>query len=171
MFHEYPTNMFTLTDDMFEAICMNDLQVDGFYMHNRFEPISRSHVALLMRIYGKLHATSLVLKLEEPEKLDDLKKMEDLFYQRKDDNQLNDYFESLKLSALGSLENGNNESIDLYRQKLTDYFNRGTLSKLMLDILEASEPYSVICHGDCWINNIMFKKEVSMCFCVPNNAF
>jgi hypothetical protein len=24
----------------------------------------------------------------------------------------------------------------------------------------AAEPYSVICHGDCWNNNIMYRYEV-----------
>lgn len=25
-----------------------------------------------------------------------------------------------------------------------------------------AEPYAVICHGDCWNNNMLFKNEVCM---------
>lgn len=161
IFSEYPLCHFTLSDEFHEAICMNDLQDDGFYMHDRFKPLLYEHVAFIMVIYGKLHATSLVLKNENPEKILNLKKMVDIFVQRKDDPQLNEYFESLKKSALESLDKEKDKG---YWCKLNSYFKQGTFYDLMLKLLdgESSEPYTVICHGDCWVNNVMFKYEVSI---------
>ncbi|XP_013097757.2 uncharacterized protein LOC106080772 [Stomoxys calcitrans] len=158
IFCEYPKCHFTMTEEFNEAICMNDLQETGYYMHDRFEALTYEHVALVMVIYGKLHATSLAMKDQTPEKLTTLKQIVDIFVQRKDDPQLNDYFESLKKSALGSLDRKRDSD---YWCKLTSYFQQGTFYELMLKLLHVngSEPYAVVCHGDCWINNILFKYE------------
>ncbi|XP_058983196.1 uncharacterized protein LOC131800389 [Musca domestica] len=158
MFIEYPRFYFSLREEFHEAICMSDIQEEGFYMHDRFKLLTREHVALTMRIYGKLHATSLAIKDQSPEKIQDLKCIVDIFEQRKDDPQLNDYFESLKKTALDCFDR---ERESFYWEKLNAYFSRGSFYNLMLMLLEprTSEPLSVICHGDCWINNIMYKTE------------
>lgn len=158
-FFEYPQCYFTSIEDLYETICMNDLQVDGFFMHNRFESLTLDHVTFIMRIYGKLHATSIAMKDQCPDKFQRFKSISDIFEQRKDDVQLNDYFESLKRTALESLDKNKYSE---YWAKLNEYFNKGKFFDLMLDLLNAqsSEPYAVICHGDCWINNVMFKQEV-----------
>ncbi|XP_065365871.1 uncharacterized protein pkm [Calliphora vicina] len=157
-FFEYPQCYFTSTEEFDETICMNDLQVEGFFMHNRFEPLTLDHVVYIMGIYAKLHATSLAMKDQIPEKINSFKNISDIFEQRKNDVQLNDYFESLKRSALESIDKEHEQA---YWDKLNEYFNSGTFYELMLTLLDSntSEPYSVICHGDCWINNVMFKQE------------
>lgn len=138
---------------------MNDLQTDGFHMFNRLEPLPLDHVINAMHVFAKLHAVSLVIKDQCPEKFVVFKSIEDIFEQRKYDIQLNNYFESLKVTTLNCIDK---EKEFYYWNKLNVYFNIGTLYELLLDLLnsKSSEPYSVICHGDCWINNIMFKQEV-----------
>uniref|UniRef100_A0A1A9VLX7 CHK domain-containing protein n=1 Tax=Glossina austeni TaxID=7395 RepID=A0A1A9VLX7_GLOAU len=157
-FHEYPKYKFSSTDYMNEVICMDDLQPQGFYLFDRFAPLTYDHVTILMRIYGKLHATSLVIKDENPELLSELQKMQDIFVQQKDYEPLNNYFESLKVNVLECIDKQREHD---YWSKLNEYLNSATIFELMLSILDSksSEPYSVICHGDCWINNIMYKYE------------
>lgn len=140
---------------------MNDLQMESFYMPNRFEPLRLDYIIIAMHVFAKLHAVTLVLKDQCPEKLVEYKSLKDIFEQRKDDAQLNDYFESLKEIALSCIDK---ETEFHYWNALNIYFKSGTFYELLLGLLNSktSEPYSVICHGDCWINNVMFKQEVNM---------
>lgn len=53
----------------------------------------------------------------------------------------------------------NDEDAELLK-KIKNKF-KGKYVEEMLDCVnfEAAEPYSVICHGDCWNNNMLYKND------------
>lgn len=56
--------------------------------------------------------------------------------------------------ALSNKENGS-KYLDRFRAFVET--SDETLFDRMVDLVAPREPLSVICHGDCWTNNIMFK--------------
>ncbi|XP_030382077.1 uncharacterized protein LOC115629698 [Scaptodrosophila lebanonensis] len=139
-----------------ECIFLEDLCSNGYALHDRFAALPTAHVELLMRVYGKLHAVSLAMKQQEPARLRLCQSMVDIFEQRKEDAALGAYCEALKLNARQSLCAKQDAE---YVRRLDAYFARGTFFELLLPLVNAAncEPYAVVCHGDCWNNNIMYQ--------------
>ncbi|KAH8265884.1 hypothetical protein KR038_009213, partial [Drosophila bunnanda] len=146
----------TRQDEPNECIVLEDLSCTGFELHNRFVDLPEIHVRHVIRSYAKLHALSLAGKRQCPERMQGLQQIVDIFEQRREDHALGVYFENLKGSALSSLT----EDDDPYRIRLEEYFSRGSYFDLLLPLVSGSncEPFAVICHGDCWNNNILYQR-------------
>ncbi|EDW82231.1 uncharacterized protein Dwil_GK25686 [Drosophila willistoni] len=143
-------------DEPNECIVLEDLCRAGYDLHDRFAELPVECVRLVMRAYGKLHATSLAIKQQWPDRLKDCQSLVDIFEQRRDDHSLGVYFKNLKQSALGSLCPVKDHH---YVERLEAYFGLGTFFELLLPLIGGKncEPYAVVCHGDCWNNNIMYR--------------
>ncbi|EDW33749.1 GL27004 [Drosophila persimilis] len=155
-FRQHARCFHTCRDEPDECIVLEDLCRSGFQLHDRFRHLPLQHVAQVMRAYGKLHAVSLAAKRQCPERLLPFRQMVDIFEQRRDDTALASYFENLKESALSALLS---PADDAYGARLREYFSRGTYFDLLLPLINGTncEPYAVVCHGDCWNNNIMYR--------------
>ncbi|XP_019846596.2 uncharacterized protein LOC105228300 isoform X2 [Bactrocera dorsalis] len=155
-FHEYAKCFYTSTDELEEVVFLEDLSLQEFGVFDRFDDFQFEHIATVMRTYAKLHALSFAIKDQQPKALDKFRKIEDIFLQHKDVSNLNIYFEGLKRTALACLE----QESDKYRQILDKFFKR-PFFEIFSDLIDGNkyEPYAVLCHGDCWNNNLMFKME------------
>ncbi|XP_034671202.1 uncharacterized protein LOC117903357 [Drosophila subobscura] len=155
-FRQHARCYHTRRDEPNECIVLEDLCRSGFQLHDRFSDLPLQHAAMVMRAYAKLHAVSLAAKRQWPEKLLPFRQLVDIFEQRRGDIALATYFENLKESALSALRS---PADDAYGLRLRAYFARGSYFELLLPLISGSncEPFAVVCHGDCWNNNIMYR--------------
>lgn len=158
-FYEVPECYKSLTDDQNEGLFMEDVKVTKFLMFDRFQNVTFDHVRIVMETLGKYHAISLAMKDQKPELIAPYKDLQDILMQREGDVAMTTWFNMLKVQALDSLKGEENPDIVARATKVIeqDFFQ---LVKSCIDG-KASEPYTVVAHGDCWNNNIMFRYEVS----------
>lgn len=151
----------SLTDDPYEGLMLEDLKVCEFEMFDRFKEVTADHVNLVMKALGKFHAISFAMKDQKPELIEEYRSMQDIFFQRDDTSkeQIRIWFDMLKKQATDVLENCDNQDLVKRARKVleADFF------ELLMSCIDgpATEPYAVLCHGDCWNNNIMYRYEVS----------
>lgn len=161
-FHAYCACYHSVSSEMNEALFLEDLKPREFEMLNhRTEDISRDHASLVLSALGKLHGLSFVLKKLSPNKFHAFaQKIPEVFI-CSSDQYMREFFEELKCRILGCLDSNADQAII---SKLKHLFGESHFDVAMRCIDgSAAEPYAVICHGDCWNNNILFKyDEVSL---------
>lgn len=136
-------------------IIMEDLRNFGYKMWDKSKPVNFEHSKLLMVTLGKLHALSFAMKIKKPEIFEKFKELNDYVSQNFKEGQHKDYFiESMK-KAIESLSPSDKESKQKF-QNLADNF-----IEVLMDVTTANliEPFGVVGHGDCWINNYLFHYE------------
>lgn len=98
---------------------------------------------------------------QDPERFESFKSMKDIFTERKDDKVVIDYMNSLMERAKATLNSDTDADVIC---KFSSMFQNDAMN-MMVTMVDGklSEPYSVVCHGDCWNNNLLFKYDVSLC--------
>lgn len=138
------------------AIVLEDLREAGYEMWNKLETLDYTHARLVVSELGRFHALSFALRDQRPAELSELKL-------RKADFMLNmlegmngeNMWRSIYIMASETLEPSETELIDKMR----------LLAETFVDRLrqcckaDAAEPFGVICHGDFWNNNMMYRYE------------
>lgn len=148
----------SLTENLFEGLFMEDIKVSGFEMFDRLKEVTADHLHLVMEALAKFHAISFAIKVLKPELLEPYK----AFQREITKDQLKVWYDSAKKQAEDTLNDNTNEDLKVKVGKVlkTDFFE---LIEESISV-EAAEPYTVVSHGDCWNNNMMFRYEVITLF-------
>ncbi|XP_058443605.1 uncharacterized protein LOC131425603 [Malaya genurostris] len=156
-FNQIPRCLRTCLVDCEEAILMEDLKASGFDMYDRHKALKVEHYRLAVSALARMHAISFALKDQHPERIDPYKGMVDLFLAKEPDEAMGQWFTVMIDRALGTLDIETESEVYARTKKALDAD--------FLDIVKsltdgkAAEPYAVLCHGDCWNNNMLFKHE------------
>lgn len=154
-FHEYPPCYNVISSDLNESLIFRDLREDGFLMYDRLKEPTFDHVRLVMEALGKYHALSFALRDQNPEKLKQYCDLPEIFMD--DMERFQTWLDHLMIQCIDALSDEKDAAL---LEKVKNRFD-GKYNDEMNDAigLKAAEPYAVICHGDCWNNNILYKND------------
>ena len=144
-----------------EVIYMEDLRRSGFKMTDRKKGMDKHHVNLILRELGRLHAASVILftknKLRGKAILEQFPYFEEAWTQIHDDNS--ETMNVGKMYGRGFASTADIlEGIEGYEYAVEFLRSKVSSGKEMLqEMLETRECMQVLCHGDCWSNNFLFK--------------
>ncbi|XP_055383775.1 uncharacterized protein LOC129613650 [Condylostylus longicornis] len=154
-----PKCFFAGNDENGEIIVLEDLKQLGFKMKNRLIALDFDHCVLVMKELARMHAASISAKeLNQKDFHQNRQQIKEIVYCKEAEEFYRNVLDSSITNALLSLHlsNTNNfltepiKSIELLRTTLFERIQN-------LIITSKCDAYNVICHGDLWVNNIMFK--------------
>lgn len=143
-----------------DLIVLEDLRRSGFHMVDRRKNLSYRQCRTVLEELANFHAVSLAMKLIKPVQFHTMKeKVKEIVY---NDTAAEFYTHSLETSLRGTLDslhysnkNGHLDAPIKAIERLS-----GRLYQIMSTAVRNShEPWKVLCHGDTWVNNLMFNKS------------
>ncbi|CAH1718396.1 unnamed protein product [Chironomus riparius] len=158
-FFQVPVCYKTLPDDPHEGLFFEDLKVTGFSMFDRKRDLTKDHIFLVIEALAKMHATYFSIKDQKPELVEKYKDIEDYILKqcRRKEAAMKIFNEKMKNQALDVLKYCKNEElVKRVREVLSPELH------LLLEEgndVQAAEPYAILCHGDCWMNNVMYQYD------------
>ncbi|KAG5671278.1 hypothetical protein PVAND_001483 [Polypedilum vanderplanki] len=134
------------------VIIMEDLTKKNFEVKDKFIPSDFQHTSKLFIELAKLHGLSLALKIKKPEIFDKFK------------NLKNSMCFVMTTDSMKNIAPRNCQLIcELFKdnQKVVKKLDKikNCIWEKVAETLEAAtktEQFSVICHGDVWINNVLY---------------
>ncbi|KAJ3649623.1 hypothetical protein Zmor_021354 [Zophobas morio] len=148
----------TLTDNGKEMLCLDNLKASNFEIFDKNLNLDHEHVSLIFKTYGKFHAYSFAMQDQRPE---EYAKLVGKFYNiycefldNPNENIKNYLKGSGKVIEECLIPGEDDEAIEKYK-KYVDY----GIVQQMIEVVTADCDHSVVLHGDCWSNNMIFKYE------------
>ncbi|KAG7174629.1 putative Ecdysteroid kinase-containing protein 16 [Homarus americanus] len=144
-------------DEKQNELFLEDLQPLGFKLHDRKKVMSTAHAVLVLQELARLHAASFIVLSKTPQ--------EDLIHKFKFLSwEMFNYSEKTKkaFDALisGSLLTASELAGAVDREDMKEWFRalspRGP--ELLAEQMSGGSAFDVISHGDCWVNNLMFRS-------------
>ncbi|KAL2733655.1 uncharacterized protein V1477_014089 [Vespula maculifrons] len=141
-----------------DVIVLEDMAHSGFIMTDKFEPFDFEHCQVLMKTLAKFHAKSFIFEEQYKKNLHDEFShcMQETLWSHKDGKSKAMFDAAVKgtVSMIEIIPNLNKNQKEVFKEKLID------LSASHMDKLSPSSKHkNVLCHGDLWANNILFKYD------------
>lgn len=136
------------------AIAMENLTAKGFYMWDKANDIDFDHSALVFKELGKLHAISFAIRDQEPEKFKEFMQRTSVFHEELTKSIGGQLFQKSHFNrAIRSLDPSETTLIERMESLKLTYRN------LLAEVKSNTncEPFGVLVHGDCWINNLLYR--------------
>ncbi|XP_062555327.1 uncharacterized protein LOC134220323 [Armigeres subalbatus] len=136
-------------------ILLEDLRNRDFSMWNKLEPINYEHAKLLLIQLGRFHALSLVMKSQRPDLFEPFKVPDVMVPTMEENGQLVSMFTTALDAAISILDPSEEKATFKMEALRNDFFT--TLQNCVDP--ERAEPFAVLNHGDCWVNNLMYRYQ------------
>lgn len=158
-FFAFPKCYGTIRDNKYlgdHAIVMENLQESGFSMWNKVNDIDFEHSSLVMKELGKMHAVSFAIRDQEPEKFKEFMQRISKFHVEINKSPGAHQLQKSHIDrAIRSLDPS--ETVLIERMENL----KSTYGDILKDATSNTncEPFGVLIHGDCWINNLLFRYD------------
>lgn len=162
MFEHVPRCLLTSSEEGNEFIVFENIKLQGFELFDKTKILDYQHMEFIFKTYGKFHATTFLYNKFHPEKFSKL--VQDLGNVHKSFFEQDMYRNMTDDVLVGSSQKLKPYEDDKAIAAFAKYTKDGT--NLLLDSLTYKGKYPVLCHGDCWSNNMMFKYDVSDVYCI-----
>ncbi|KAG6451366.1 hypothetical protein O3G_MSEX007083 [Manduca sexta] len=147
-----------------DCVVLKDLKQYGFVMPDRKQGLTIEQTYVVLKNLAHFHALSLAMKCHSPDEFYELLNSKDgiseVFFLSENDDYYKEYYREAIHNAIAMVEEELQDSEDkeLYLEKFKEFCSEDTFFKNMVDLVAPSEPLAVICHGDCWTNNFLFRS-------------
>ena len=154
-----PIHYHSVDKDGEQVIYLEDMRPKGYRMLNRKIGMDKAHTSLILKELGRLHAVSQIFLSSQELYGDAVEEkfpiLEDMFKALMKDKKLNvvQFFtRAIENSAEIADRNAGYEYVGKYLRSLNENFE-----EIFTSLLQPSKNFAVICHGDCWNNNFLYR--------------
>lgn len=152
-FDNYPKCYGEYYTENTEVLVLENLKCKGYELHPRKQTMSKNVIIEVLKVYGRFHALSFVLKEKNAEKFKEFaESLAAIYAYIIRQEQYDEYFRS-EVAECKKILAKKEVGQDILNKIDTLITAKDQLGKKW----SYDEPNAVILHGDCWNNNFMFK--------------
>ncbi|XP_013173287.1 PREDICTED: uncharacterized protein LOC106121991 [Papilio xuthus] len=146
-----------------DLVILKDLKQLGFVMPDRRQGLTIEQCYFVLKHLSHFHALSMAMKCHNPEGFYELLNIQDgiseVFFVPENVDYYRSYYTEAIQNAIAMVEEELRDSEDkeLYLEKFREFGSEETFFQTMMELAAPREPLAVICHGDCWTNNLLFR--------------
>ncbi|KAL4702071.1 hypothetical protein ACJJTC_004689 [Scirpophaga incertulas] len=146
-----------------DTVVLKDLKRQGFVMPDRRQGLTIEQAYFVLKHLSQFHALSLAMKYHSPEDFYELLNIKDgiseVFFVSENEEYYKNYYREAIGNAVAMVQEGLEEveGKDRYLTKFQQFCSENSFFQTMVELVRAQEPLAVICHGDCWTNNFLFR--------------
>ncbi|KAH8414168.1 hypothetical protein KR222_010708 [Zaprionus bogoriensis] len=142
-----------------DLLIMEDLRVRGFEMSDRHKGLSVQETQSVLVQVAQLHALSLAYKFEHPAEFNKMcGQISEGIFCTANTSWYRNYYERLTKNAIKMVSDVL-PADSKYMQALRSFAESSSFFGQMVELASAESPLSAICHGDCWVNNFLYRYD------------